>query len=312
MIKVSIICNAYNHGRYIRDALESFVNQRTNFKYEILVHDDASTDDTAQVIKEYENKYPDLIKPIYQTENQYSQKKGINKTYQYPRVKGEYIAICEGDDYWTDMDKLQKQYDAMEKHPEIDMCAHRAVSVNAETKKKIREYAPADKDTVLSTSQVILGGGGYVATNSLFFRKRLIEAESEFRKMFAIDYTLQIMGSLAGGILYLNDCMSAYRVLSKNSWTSVTYRNPKKYGEHIGKMIKMLETLNEETNGKYDNEVQEKILEYHYERAKAYGSKDIFLNKKYRAYLKKETLTKKIKLAGKVIIFLLKKRNFNG
>ena len=75
-IKVSVICNAYNHGPYIKDALDGFVSQQTNFKYEVLIHDDASTDNTADVIREYEKKYPELIKPIYQTENQYS--KGIN------------------------------------------------------------------------------------------------------------------------------------------------------------------------------------------------------------------------------------------
>ena len=100
-IMVSIVCNAYNQELYIREALESFVAQKTNFKFEILVHDDASTDTTADIIREYESKYPDIIKPIYQTENQYSKNVSIT-ALQHQRANGKYIAFCEGDDYWID------------------------------------------------------------------------------------------------------------------------------------------------------------------------------------------------------------------
>ena len=108
-IMVSVICNVFNHEAYIRDALEGFVSQKTNFPFEVLIHDDASTDKSADIIHEYEAKYPNLIKPIYQTQNQYSRGGGITRKFQIPRVKGKYIAMCEGDDYWTDENKLQKQ-----------------------------------------------------------------------------------------------------------------------------------------------------------------------------------------------------------
>ena len=138
-IAVSIICNTYNHENYIRDAIESFLMQKTNFKFEVLIHDDASTDKTPEIIREYETKYPEIIKPVYQKENQYSQGIRYASLYQYPRVKGKYIAFCEGDDYWTDSYKLQKQYDALEKNPQVDICAHTADVVEAETKKKISQ-----------------------------------------------------------------------------------------------------------------------------------------------------------------------------
>jgi len=105
---VSICCITYNHEKYIRDAIEGFLMQKTLFPIEILIHGDASTDKTADIIKEYEVKYPDIIKPIYQTENQFSKGVSISATYQFPRARGKYIAICEGDDYWTDPHKLQK------------------------------------------------------------------------------------------------------------------------------------------------------------------------------------------------------------
>lgn len=118
---VSIICLAYNQAQYIRNTLKGFVIQKTNFPIEILIHDDASTDETADIICEYENKYPTIIKPIYQKENQYSKKVAIGVTYIYPKVKGKYIALCEGDDYWIDPLKLQKQVDFLEQHPNYSL-----------------------------------------------------------------------------------------------------------------------------------------------------------------------------------------------
>jgi glycosyltransferase involved in cell wall biosynthesis len=119
---VSIDCTTYNHAPYIRQCLDGFLMQKINFPIEVLVHDDASTDGTADIIREYEQKYPDIIKPIYQSENQYSN--GINNslTYNFPRVRGKYIAFCEGDDYWVDPYKLQKQVDFLEKNSEYGMC----------------------------------------------------------------------------------------------------------------------------------------------------------------------------------------------
>ena len=124
---VSICCITYNHRDFIRDALDGFLSQRTDFPYEILINDDASTDGTADIIREYEQKYPEKIRALLQTENQYS--KGITNpsgAFNFPRVRGRYVAMCEGDDYWTDPEKLQKQVDYMEAHPDCSLCFHSA------------------------------------------------------------------------------------------------------------------------------------------------------------------------------------------
>lgn len=260
-IKVSIICNAYNHEKYIRDALDGFLMQKTNFRFEVLVHDDASTDRTAEIIREYEKKYPEIIKPIYQIENKHSQKIPIMKTFQYPRVQGKYIALCEGDDYWTDGNKLQKQYDAMEAHPEVDMCAHKAKVVNADNGKFISYMSPSDADCVLATRAVIAGGGAYVATASLFFRTDILKRQLPvFFQKWGFDYPIQIYGSLRGGIIYIGDCMSAYRYMTESSWTKKTMGDNSRRIESWEKNISVLEQVNIDTDHKYNDVIEKCIL----------------------------------------------------
>lgn len=135
---VSIRCTVYNHEPYLRECLDGFVMQKTNFPFEAIVHDDASTDGSAAIIREYAEKYPDIIKPIYETENQYSKCDGslarIMNAAVHPASK--YIAICEGDDYWTDPHKLQMQVDIMERDPDIGI-VHTAVDKYNQKAQKI-------------------------------------------------------------------------------------------------------------------------------------------------------------------------------
>lgn len=133
-IMVSICVLSYNHEKYLRDCLDGIVMQKTSFPIEAWVHDDASTDSSADIIKEYQQKYPDIIKPILQKENQYSKLHGgILDTIVFPQCIGKYIALCEGDDYWTDPYKLQKQVAFMEAHPECSVSFHRCKHLNTYT-----------------------------------------------------------------------------------------------------------------------------------------------------------------------------------
>jgi len=119
---VTIWTTTYNHAPFIRQCLEGILMQKTTFSFELLIHDDASTDETADIIREYEARYPNIVKPIYQTENLFSKGGGITRKFLLPRSQGKYIAACEGDDYWTDPLKLQKQIEFLESHPDYTIC----------------------------------------------------------------------------------------------------------------------------------------------------------------------------------------------
>ena len=255
---VSIICNTYNHEKYIKDALESFVTQKTNFAYEILVHDDASTDNTANIIREYEAKYPNLIKPIYQTENQYSNNVQITTVFQHSRVRGKYIAYCEGDDFWIDDMKLQKQVEALEAHPEVDICAHQAQKMRKG--EVVGIVGPSQKNCIFTPEQVIAGGGGFVATASLMYRSTMIE---QYDRVMNLDYVWQIYGSLRGGMLYLADTMSVYRLAVGGSWTECMQKDVEKRKDHSKRIESMLQQLNVDTDGKYSAVIHKKIILNH-------------------------------------------------
>ena len=121
---LTVYCAAYNQAPYIRQTLDGFLAQKTNFKFQIVIHDDASTDGTDDIIREYAAQYPDLITPLFETTNQWSQHDNTLPKLMYDRARGKYLAICEGDDVWTDPLKLQKQVDFFETHPEYTLLCH--------------------------------------------------------------------------------------------------------------------------------------------------------------------------------------------
>lgn len=258
-VMVSIICNTYNHEKYIEDALKGFVMQETSFDYEVLVHDDASTDATADIIRRYEQLYPEIIKPIYQKENQYSQGVKIGKTFQFPRVRGKYIAICEGDDYWTSPYKLQKQVDVLEKHPEIDICVHKASVMKNGI--EISLVPITNSEEIFLPEKVIAIGGGGVCTATIMYRSCINDCIPKFREKMGFDYTVQIHGSLKGGMYYIPDNMACYRQGTEESWTHSMEENPQKKIAWSKRVLEMLDVLNEDTQDKYNQTIEKKKIE---------------------------------------------------
>ena len=250
-IMVSILCLAYNHEKYIRDALDSFIKQNVNFQYEIIINDDCSTDNTPQIIKEYAEKYPEIIKPIFQKENQYSKHRRMIIDILMPQAKGKYFAFCEGDDYWTDINKLQKQFDFMEKNKEYSMCVSNAIIVD-NNKNKVGEINTVNDNSNLTCDDFILGGGEYVATNSIFSRMEYIKQLPTYFNDFSIDYLWQIFLSSMGKTYCFKDQMCVYRINTGLSWTDKIISDESKNISINKKIVDKLKEVNEYTNKKYN------------------------------------------------------------
>lgn len=248
---VTIVCLTYNQECYIEQAIKSFLVQETNFKYQILIHDDKSTDRTVEILKKYEKAYPEKVKCIYETENQHSKGGTALRERMIPFIKSKYVAMCEGDDFWCDIHKLQKQYDIMESNPEIDICSHKVKKVDETGNQTLGYIAPAHRDCVLSTNKVILGGGSYVGTNSLFMRSTVYTDLLPFYRIKPYDYTIQISGALKGGMYYINECMSCYRVSSVGSWSIEMKNSYEKKSRHMKSIIPALVRLDKDTEKKY-------------------------------------------------------------
>ena len=216
---VSIVCDTYNHGPYIRRALDSFLSQKTEFPFEIIVHDDASSDGTADIIRAYETEHPELFRCVYRAENIYRTDPKILEHYVFPLARGKYIAICEGDDYWTSPDKLQKQVSYMEAHPECTLCVCAAELVDPE-ENPLGSVSPYAVDTEIPTEDVIRGGGGFVATASIVAPTRLAQNRDAFCDLTDVDdAVLQIWFASQGTTHYFAESMCAYRQAVPGSWT---------------------------------------------------------------------------------------------
>ena len=218
-IKVSVLCTAYNHEKYIEKCLQGIIDQKTNFEFEILINDDHSDDKTADLIRMYESKYPKIIKPVYQTTNQYS--KGINivDDILFPKSKGEYIAFCEGDDYWIDEHKLQRQYEFMENHKSCVMCVGNTIIHDLENKEKDRLFNHWRKSKKLKKEDIFLGWN--VHTSTYFIRRNFLRIPDEFKKYWFGDYVRLTYNSSKGDVYYIPDIMSVYNHNNTNGLTNI-------------------------------------------------------------------------------------------
>ena len=212
---VTIRCTVYNHEPYLRQCLDGFVMQKTNFKFEAWVHDDASTDRSADIIQEYAKKYPEIIKPYYEKENLYSKHDHSFRevTWNSKYLRGKYIALCEGDDYWTDPLKLQKQVDYLEQHPEVTLVYTGFNNVNENSVPIIRPYYEYLKKHSRSGDVFHnLMYRNFIMTLTVCFRSEIRESAAYTNYQGSLyDYGLFLAASIIGEVFYFSDITGNYR-----------------------------------------------------------------------------------------------------
>lgn len=221
--KVSVACVVYNQEKYAKDCLESLVCQKTDFDYEIIVHDDASTDSTPEIVKKYAEGYPSIIKPIYERENQYSKNPKLLNDIIYPKLQGDYFAFIEGDDYWCDERKLQKQFDAMEANPRCSMCTHNVARIR-EDGTPTHSVIGANKFSagIISGDEFIKAyftDGEEFQTSSYFIKRNVILSmpRAMIDTYYVGDVPMLLWSMLNGDMYYIDSVSSCYRVMAANS-----------------------------------------------------------------------------------------------
>lgn len=226
-IKVSVLILTYNHKDYIQKSIESVLSQKTNFDYEVIIHDDCSTDGTQEIVKKYE----DRCKIIIQPKNVWSQKIDIFTTFFVPNAKGKYLAVVEGDDYWIDEYKLQKQYDVLENNPSCSICTHKVKWTKSVNSDELKSYQPdehykIDKKGIYKSIDLVKKTYFFVEypfhTSSYFIRREIVTGENTYAKWHnGIEFDIEILrsASLCGDFYYLDECMSTRRGEVPDSYT---------------------------------------------------------------------------------------------
>ncbi len=288
-IIVSVCCTTYNHINYIEQCLNGFVSQVANFKYEILVHDDASTDGTTQIVKDYEAKYPNLFRNVYQTENQFKIQNTLTNIL-FKMANGKYIALCEGDDYWTDPYKLQKQVDFLESNPEYAICFHRA-NLKVENDIQINDqYVGPEEEKDLLIEDFILSNP--VPTVSAMFKNVIHEnfedweSKMPFGDLLIYTKVLKITNLKAK---YIPDVMGVYRIhdggIHSGSFANNKLKTFEKHLQHV-KLIK------------------EHLLKKSYRKQTTHAI--IYFIRKCIRYTPKKKLFKQFKLRCMLVLYKLK------
>ncbi len=257
--KVTIVCITYNQEKFIKQALDSFVMQKTNFDFQVIISDDCSTDSTPNIIKEYEQKYPNIIKAFYQKENLGSFK---NYKFALSQAKSKYLIVNEGDDYFIDINKLQKQVDFLEGHPDYSICFH-PVKVIYEDKPNKTNIYPSKKllSDELTFEKLLFNN--FIQTNSVVYRWRFHDEDiNEVIPTGIIpgDWYLHLCHAKVGKIGVLKDVMSVYRRHSGGIWSDTDATSKNLHRRYGLKEIKMYNSVYERLSDKSEKYLNEKYL----------------------------------------------------
>lgn len=242
---VSICCTTFNQVDVVDDAIRGFLAQRTDFPFEVIVHDDASTDGTADVVRRWAATYPRVVRAVVQEENQYT-RTGRTLTHVVPFVRGDLVAICEGDDYWTSPYKLQRQVDGLGRHPGVELCVHPAWKITYPTGRVSAMARAAKTEMVVTTDDLIARRYGRMPMASLLMTRPALDRYLDFREIHDVavgDVFLAILASAESGALLLPKLMSVYRWRRPGSWTSTTAASSELRAAHAYAQLSALDKL---------------------------------------------------------------------
>ena len=311
---ITVIVMTYNQKDYIRESLDSILRQKINVDFNILIHDDCSSDGTSEIIDEYKKQYPDKIEVIHQKDRTYPVVgfNGMLYTYVVPKIESDYIAYCDGDDYWTDDEKIKKQYDFMVSHPEYSMCFHSAYQLrpnnDMSSKWFIKDEGDIDMSDIISERP-----GVCVATSSIFLRGEVFKDFSDWRKKYPVeDVPMYITAAMQGKIHRLKDVMCVYRQFAVGSWSAQNQGANDKMVKHLSEMKKAVLRFDEQTNEQYHDLVVKEVESFDFRIARLTNDlKTVFskANKRFVKRLKfKERFSLKLQYRTPSLYNLLKKK----
>lgn len=222
-ILITVWCPTYNHENYIKETLDGFIAQETDFVFQVLIFDDASNDKTAEIVREYAKKYPDLFHVFLAGRNTFwhPDREKFTTSLLKRNLFGKYTAICEGDDCWIDPYKLQIQFDYLESHPACSLYMHNSLKINYLDGFKIstQNSYPCVDERDLSCEEVVMQYRCNPATSSMLFKKELFFIPGRLAGLQTIDYMIQLNCMVNGDVHYSNRIMSIYRFCTEGSYT---------------------------------------------------------------------------------------------
>lgn len=264
--EVSVFCLTYNHVEFIEDAIKGVLDQKTTFRYNLFIYDDASTDGTSEIVRAYAKAYPNIINAYISPINLYRspERKDILRRLYDQYLDGKYIAWCEGDDYWIDDRKLQKQYEIMEQFVECSMVTHSFYIKNYQDDSLcVKEFRKSSD--FLTPEEIIMQPNGNLGTASLFMKRKVFLREKDFPDCDVEDVPIQLNALTMGRIFYLAEPMSVYRYYHNGSWCQRMADSSRERIDHLVSFVLFLKKYNIFSGRKFEEYIWRKIVQYIYE-----------------------------------------------